>query len=283
MELSVCYIVKNEAMNLPESIFNIRDDVDEICILDTGSEDGTKEYAKAIADQYADFKWCDDFSMARNESLKLATKDWILILDADEWVNKPDFEKIKSILKDSEADAFYFTIWNFLQDPRWIQNSQPLYGKAIRLFRNHKGFKYEGLVHNKLKIDKAKVKDSKLGIINLNFKERHKVQWKCDQNKRLMDKKIKLEGWNFLNYIHYSDIYRKLWTWKGQIEDGEQCVHYLNLALKEKFDDKITAIRNKILKEVNHVKSKSNGDGSSQDIQHRIFRQNKIQKQNITN
>jgi len=80
-EVSLCMIVKNEETYLPRCLSSIKDIVDEIIIIDTGSSDRTIEIAKSFGAQVHYFQWNNNFGEARNESLKYATKDWILILD----------------------------------------------------------------------------------------------------------------------------------------------------------------------------------------------------------
>ena len=77
-------ITKNEEKYLEQCLNSIKDIVNEIIIIDTGSIDKTKDIVKKFNAKIFDFKWSDDFSEARNESLKHATKDWILVLDAVE-------------------------------------------------------------------------------------------------------------------------------------------------------------------------------------------------------
>ena len=83
-EVSLCMIVKNEENYLPNCLNSIKDIVDEIIVVDTGSTDKTVDIAKSFGAKVYYFPWRNNFSEARNESLKYATKDWILILDADD-------------------------------------------------------------------------------------------------------------------------------------------------------------------------------------------------------
>ena len=59
--------------------------------------------AKKHGARIGHFEWCDDFSAARNESLKMATGDWILVLDCDETISPSDFDKIRIGI---ETDTF---------------------------------------------------------------------------------------------------------------------------------------------------------------------------------
>ena len=64
--VSLCMIVKNEEKVLSRCLDSVKDAVDEIIIVDTGSEDNTKNIASQYTDKIYDFKWVYDFSAARN-------------------------------------------------------------------------------------------------------------------------------------------------------------------------------------------------------------------------
>ena len=84
MKISAVIIAKNEESTLPKLLESLYCRVDEIVIVDTGSQDKTKEIAKAAADAYGEYEWNDDFSAARNYAKSLATNEWILSIDCDE-------------------------------------------------------------------------------------------------------------------------------------------------------------------------------------------------------
>src|SRR5471030_3198558 len=108
-QVSLCMIVKDEEEYLPRCLSSINDIVDEIIIVDTGSTDKTVDIAKKFGAKVYYFKWNNNFSEARNESLKYATKDWILILDADDEFYVEDRKTFK-VLLDSNLDekAIYY-------------------------------------------------------------------------------------------------------------------------------------------------------------------------------
>lgn len=84
-------IVRNEEATLQRCLESAQD------IVDTGSTDKTKEIARSFGAKIYDFKWNNDFSEARNFALAKATKDWCLILDADEYIIKGNQEDISYI------------------------------------------------------------------------------------------------------------------------------------------------------------------------------------------
>lgn len=99
--VSLCMIVKNEERLLSRCLDSFRPISDEIIIVDTGSEDRTKEIAARYTDRIYDFPWQDDFSKARNFAFSKATKDYIYTCDADEILdgeNLERFRRLKAIL-----------------------------------------------------------------------------------------------------------------------------------------------------------------------------------------
>ncbi|MDR0919818.1 MAG: glycosyltransferase, partial [Oscillospiraceae bacterium] len=92
--LTIGMIVKNEEKTLEqclESLSSLRKNVKcELIIVDTGSTDRTLEIAEQYADEVRHFKWINDFSAARNESLRDAKGDWFMFIDGDEIFENTD-------------------------------------------------------------------------------------------------------------------------------------------------------------------------------------------------
>ena len=82
--LSVCLIVKNEERFIRQCLASVKDFADQIVVVDTGSTDRTVAIAKEFGAEIHEFKWCDDFSAARNAALQHVTGEWVLSFDADE-------------------------------------------------------------------------------------------------------------------------------------------------------------------------------------------------------
>lgn len=95
--ISLCMIVKNEERMLGRCLESVGEIADEIIIVDTGSTDDTISVAKKYTDKIFFFKWCDDFSAARNFSFSSASKDYILWLDADDIISEEDKKKFLAL------------------------------------------------------------------------------------------------------------------------------------------------------------------------------------------
>ena len=82
--ISLCMIVRDEEANLARCLESACGFVNEIIVVDTGSRDATPTIAKRYGARICHLPWQEDFSQARNESLKQAIGEWVLVLDADE-------------------------------------------------------------------------------------------------------------------------------------------------------------------------------------------------------
>lgn len=92
--LSVCLIAKNEEVVIKRVLECAKTFADEIIVVDTGSNDKTKEIAKEFTEHVYDYEWNDDFAAARNFSFDKATMDYIMWLDCDDIINEENQKKI---------------------------------------------------------------------------------------------------------------------------------------------------------------------------------------------
>ncbi|MFI5461576.1 MAG: glycosyltransferase family 2 protein, partial [Isosphaerales bacterium] len=85
--LSLCMIVRDSAKTLPAALESIRPWVDEMVIVDTGSVDETPRIVEEFGGRLFHSPWCDDFSAARNESVRHARGDWVFWMDSDDTIS----------------------------------------------------------------------------------------------------------------------------------------------------------------------------------------------------
>ncbi|MDR2770747.1 MAG: glycosyltransferase family 2 protein [Clostridiales Family XIII bacterium] len=109
MKISVCWIAKNEEFNIARSINSVKDFVDEMIVVDTGSADRTVEVAAALGARVEHFEWIDDFAAARNYAISFSTGDVVICPDADMWFEPPfgkrHRDRIAQELKFPHAEA----------------------------------------------------------------------------------------------------------------------------------------------------------------------------------
>ena len=158
--LTLAMIAKDESERLPECLTSVKPIVDEIVVVDTGSSDHTIEVARSIGAKTVSFAWCDDFSAARNESLRHATGDWVLVLDADEVIAPEDLSSSRAFVDNDEFDAVQFILANYsdeCQSMWWtpVEESCALargfsgYIRVplVRMWRNSPEYRFRGCVH----------------------------------------------------------------------------------------------------------------------------------------
>jgi glycosyltransferase involved in cell wall biosynthesis len=140
MKLSLCMIVKNEEATLSKCLGSVKNVVDEMVVLDTGSTDSTPQIAQKFGAKVYHFEWCNDFSAARNEALKYVTGDWILVLDADETLTQKIVPQLKQAIRREE-----YLLINLLRHE--VEAEQSPYSLVSRLFRNHPDIRFSRPYH----------------------------------------------------------------------------------------------------------------------------------------
>ena len=140
-------IVRNEEANLKEWLSDATAHVDEVVIVDTGSDDGTLAFLQSLPVKTLRQPWAHDFALHRNHGLDHVTSDWVLILDADERLSEEDWLDVRSLLQNERTMAYLFGVKNF-HTPGDLSSFDMMH--SYRLFRNGYGIRYEGSVHNQL-------------------------------------------------------------------------------------------------------------------------------------
>ncbi len=151
--ISLCMIVKDEEDCLGRCLDSLKDLVDEMIIVDTGSTDRTKEIAKSYGAKVLDYEWKWDFADARNFAFAQATCDYIYSADADEELdeeNQKRFRALKDDLCEFDIDIVQMYYCNQLSF-RTVYN----YDRELRpkLFKRVRPFIWEDPIHEQVCID----------------------------------------------------------------------------------------------------------------------------------
>ena len=101
--LSLCMIVRDNERTIRPCLESIRPWVDEMIVVDTGSTDKTPEICRELGAKIFHFPWCDDFSAARNESLKYATGEWLFWMDSDDTIPAECGRKLRELADGEHA------------------------------------------------------------------------------------------------------------------------------------------------------------------------------------
>ena len=130
---------------LERCLHSVCNAVDEIILVDTGSEDRTKEIARSYTDQIYDFAWSDDFAAARNFSFSKATMDYCMWMDADDVLLEAD---TKALLELKETLDPSVQVVMLPYHIAFDAQGKPTFSYyRERLIRNGQGMRWEGAVH----------------------------------------------------------------------------------------------------------------------------------------
>jgi tetratricopeptide (TPR) repeat protein len=200
-------IVKNERENLPRCLSSARPYVDEIVVVDTGSQDGTPELALEYGAKVFYFEWCDDFAAARNYAISQASGNWILMLDADNELVVESDQFQHEITQHPDVIAYSLTHLE-VDDPIKMT---PLH--RLCLFRNLPSLRYVGRFHELLQYVGSDKKATEIGNLN-SLKVLHhgcsqdKVKQKdITRNIPLLERIRQEEGLNLKLLFCLADMY----------------------------------------------------------------------------
>lgn len=145
IKISAALIVKDEASCIGQCLASIANAVDEIVVVDTGSTDATLAMAATFTDRIYTFRWCDDFSAARNFAINQARGDYILFIDADNVLTTADAGALlRTFAQSHQPDVVGTVLITSL-----LSSGDQVREVAQRFFRRDR-FRYEGAIHEQL-------------------------------------------------------------------------------------------------------------------------------------
>lgn len=154
MSLSVIVIAKDEAAVIRRCLESVAW-ADEIIVLDSGSTDGTVEICQAcMARVEATADW-PGFGVQKNRVLALATGDWVLSIDADEWATEALRAEIQAAMATPGAYGAFRMPRLSSYCGRFMRHSGWWPGHVTRLFRRGQARFSDDLVHERLIVESA--------------------------------------------------------------------------------------------------------------------------------
>jgi len=214
--LSLCMVVGDEAGFLERCLDSVKDIVDEMILVDTGSEDSTKDIAKKFGAQIFDFDWKDDFSAARNFSLDKASSNWVLVLDADELLDSDGKAGVVRLINSREhclKDIIGFRLEQRTYQPKsdsagittdedvlsrdFVRQGQ---SRIVRLFKNHPKIRFRNkvneVVESSIMDAGGEMVDTGIIVHNFSLLKKGKVVEKNESNTDTLWKQLQAEPEN---------------------------------------------------------------------------------------
>jgi tetratricopeptide (TPR) repeat protein len=186
-DASACLIVKDAQASLPRCLESIAGLVKEMIVVDTGSSDATQSMAESLGCRVYRYPWADDFSAARNESIRHAAGRWILWLDADEYLDEPNHQKLRSFVATlPQEDAAYA-----MTQRSPLPDGSPLDLQHVRLFRNHPAIRWQYRVHEQIapaiNLQGHPIRPVDIVINHSGYDDPHVHRRKLQRNARLLE------------------------------------------------------------------------------------------------
>ena len=187
--VSLCLIARDEEASIGMTIKSVLALVDEVIVVDTGSKDNTRIIAEGYGARVLDVAWEDDFSLARNAALDEALCDWVLVLDADEFLQPVRPVEFQRLLHDPLAAGYQLRMASPLGEEASRNPSM------IRLFRNTPDVRYQYPIFEQITEslnwyagkEGLQIKDTNLTVVHEGGKPEHQAR-KRERNQRILRK-----------------------------------------------------------------------------------------------
>jgi glycosyltransferase involved in cell wall biosynthesis len=218
-------IVRNEEETLSACLESLKDVMDEIIIVDTGSTDRTKDIAALYTSDIYNFNWIDDFAAARNFAFSKATGDYIYTADADEILDADNRKKLKflksALLPEVEiVQMIYITKDTHHPTENFERDYRP------KLFKRLREFTWIEPIHETVNLNPV-VYDSDIEIIHCPHGSH------VGRDLKLFEKAISQSEEGFLsdrlNMMYIRELYKA-----GELSDLESAESYMESLLIKK-------------------------------------------------
>lgn len=229
-KISACVITKNEAECISRCLQSVKPVVNEMIVVDTGSTDATVTIAEQLGAKIFHYSWCNDFAAARNYALNQAKGDWIIFLDADEYIAAEKIKNVQLIIKKIHGSRKIDAIRCQMNNLEGVNGSLRSSNPSMRIFRNLPAIRYIGKVHEYILKHEKPVSainvDSQMLVIYHTGYSKATITEKIRRNTALLEEELKQGIVRRLTYYYLSDGY-------FQAGDYEKAIEFAKKAIKD--------------------------------------------------
>jgi glycosyltransferase involved in cell wall biosynthesis len=212
-------IVKDEEKFIENCLKSVKNCVDEMVIVDTGSTDRTVEIAKSYGAKVYHHPWENDFSKHRNQSLSYAKGDWIFWIDADEVLEPDGGEIIREAVRNNGIDSLSVTMVCYFEN-----RTRESWNNSIKLFKNNAGILFQGSVHNQV-VGCRKTRFCPAKIYHYGYDlDPCNVRKKFNRTSKLLKRAIEREPDNFLHHHNLAVSYSSVRLFQKAVKLGLKAI-----------------------------------------------------------
>jgi FkbM family methyltransferase len=144
-------IVRDNARTIEACLRSIKPWVDEVVVVDTGSKDETPRFAQRLGARLFRFPWCDDFSAARNESLRHARGEWVFWMDSDDTIDADCGRRLKELAaRPADPSVLGYVMQVHCPGAGAGGHVDVTVVDHVKLFRNRPDLRFEGRIHEQI-------------------------------------------------------------------------------------------------------------------------------------
>jgi glycosyltransferase involved in cell wall biosynthesis len=145
--VSVVIVTKDEEKSIEDALLSIMD-FDEIVVIDSFSTDKTVDICKKYTEKVFQKEW-QGYAKQKQMAVDIASRQWVLILDADERLTPELKTEIRDVIAGNKYNGLYMSRKNFFLG-RWIKHGGWWPDYTLRLFRKNEGHIEARDVHEKV-------------------------------------------------------------------------------------------------------------------------------------
>jgi len=216
VSLSACMMIRDEERNLPRCLNSIKDVVDEIVVVDTGSTDRSVEIVKSFGAKVYHHPWENDFSKHRNQSMSYASGNWLFIIDADEELL---LQGAPSVIKQDlqRIPGEYPAAALLVED---VQKGHVVMRfNSARFFRKGRT-RYMGIVHNQPVLEGSAVFLSSVRLNHYGYDlTPERKQAKFDRTTSLLFTRLKEDPTDYNLFFYLCQMY-------ADFDQNEKCIEW---------------------------------------------------------
>lgn len=214
--ISACLIVKNEEKFLHNCLKSVKDAVGEIVVVDTGSTDNTVNIAKEFGAKVYFYSWNNNYSEARNYAISHATKDWVLMIDADEELEQDDIPALKQAIDNNDYNGVIIAIYSKVKNGM----HKFYYTRAFRRGKAH----YKGIIHEQVVVDGEKF-PTEIRLYHYGYDlDEDTMREKWLKTTKLLEKQIELNENDSFAWLNLIRNYCTQQLFQNGIQTGKEAL-----------------------------------------------------------
>ena len=242
--ISVCIIMKNEEKNIGKCLSALSDfgfgkcgSYGEIVVVDTGSSDSSVSIAQNYTDNIYHFDWCDDFAKAKNFAVQKARHDFVMIVDADEYLTEIDYDNLQNFMDKHPDQIGQIKRSNFV----FTDGIETIHNDLTERFFHRDFYSFQYPIHEQLLPRKAQ----SVNYIPVHFHVEHsgyllseeQLKAKANRNNDLLFRELKQRPEDPYIYFQIAQSYMLMrdqtkalpWFEKGLTFDLDPSLEYVQM------------------------------------------------------